>query len=74
MKTASIAALAFVFAESFYSLFSVNFQTFGLDAVIVIKTLASLLVIGLSYINHRGLIIAEKLSNLLTFLMLLALS
>ncbi|MFY7830117.1 MAG: APC family permease [Flectobacillus sp.] len=72
MKTASIAALAFVFAESFYSLFSVNFQTFGLDAVIVIKTLASLLVIGLSYINHRGLIIAEKLSNLLTFLMLLA--
>lgn len=72
MKTASIAALAYVFAESFYSIFARQLQPYSIDAAILIKVIATLLVTCLTYVNYKGLTIAEKLSNSLTFLMFLA--
>jgi APA family basic amino acid/polyamine antiporter len=72
MKTASIAALAYVFAESFYSIFALKLQPYSIEAPILIKAIATLLVASLTYVNFKGLTIAEKLSNSLTFLMFLA--
>ncbi|MEA5141886.1 APC family permease [Arcicella rigui] len=76
MKTASIAALAYIFAQSFNSLvplplieskFSV--LGFALFDNFSIKLLASLLIIILSYVNFRGLSAAEGLSSWLTYIM-----
>lgn len=69
MKSASIAALSYIFSESAYSLF--NFPVFdipgagflGLNAGA--KVIASLLIISLSFINHRGVVFGEKLSRYL---------
>lgn len=72
MKTASIAALAYVFAESFYSIFAKNLPLYFIEASILIKIIATLLVASLTYVNYKGLTIAEKLSNSLTFLMFLS--
>ena len=77
IKTAAIAALAYIFAESFNSiiplpLLSIHFgnnEWFVVDNI-SIKLLASLLIAFLSYINYIGLNHAEKLSRILTFLML----
>ncbi len=76
MKTASIAALAYIFAQSFNSLvpltdFNLSFIIFGVNILdnFSIKMLASSLVIMLSLLNYRGITIAESLSSVLTYLM-----
>jgi APA family basic amino acid/polyamine antiporter len=69
MKSASIAALAYIFSESFHSLFSISVWDipglgfFGLNSGA--KIVASLLIIFLSFINHRGLVFGERLSRYL---------
>lgn len=76
MKTASIAALAYIFAQSFNSLvpltdFNLSFIIFGVNILdnFSVKMLASSLVIMLSLLNYRGITIAESLSSVLTYLM-----
>lgn len=79
LKTAAIAALAYIFSESFNSLFhlpefSFNQASQGSPVIsnFSVKVLASVLIIVLSYINFRGIRHAEKLSRYMTFLMLTA--
>lgn len=79
VKTASIAALAYIFAESFNSIAPLPEWTVSpgkggglvIDNIAV-KLLASLLIIVLSYVNYRGIRHAEKLGNFMTVLMLSA--
>jgi len=79
VKTASIAALAYIFAESFNSIVPLPEWSLlpgkggvpGIDNIAV-KLLASSLIIVLSYINYRGIRHAEKLGNFMTVLMLSA--
>jgi len=77
IKTAAISALAYVFAQSFNSLFPLpiwgsdeSFLGISLFQNLTIKLLATGLIILLTLLNYRGLQFAEKLSNLLTYLML----
>jgi APA family basic amino acid/polyamine antiporter len=77
VKTASIAALAYVFAESFNSIFplpewSVSFGGHFVIDNVAVKLLASVEIIALSYVNYRGLKHAEQLGNFMTVLMLCA--
>ncbi len=71
MKSASISALAYIFAQSFNSLIPLP----QINSSIVffenpsIKLLASILIIALSLLNFRGISFAESLSRVLTFLM-----
>jgi APA family basic amino acid/polyamine antiporter len=76
MKTASIAALAYIFAQSFNSLvplpiFNLSFTIFEVNILdnFSIKILASALVFVLSVLNYRGIKVAESLSSVLTFVM-----
>ena len=66
MKTASIAALAYIFSQSVNSIIPLPNSTLS------IKILASLLIVVLSYINYRGVRKAEKLSRYMTILLLIA--
>ena len=75
LQTAGIAALAYIFAESFNSIIPLpiinsggtgNFLTDNLS----IKLLASLLIIVLSYINYRGIKHADRLASTMTWLLL----
>jgi APA family basic amino acid/polyamine antiporter len=75
LQTAGIAALAYIFAESFNSIMPLpafhtgsNFFADNLS----IKLFASLLIIFLSYVNYRGIKNAEKLTRYMTFLLLAA--
>lgn len=77
IKTAAIAALAYIFSQSLNSLFP--FPELGTDASFMgialfqnlsVKIVASILIILLSLLNYRGLQFAEKLSSVLTYLML----
>ena len=77
IKTSSIAALAYIFAQSLNSLFPlpiINGDTSILGIAIsqglFIKLLASLLIIALTLLNYRGAQFATKLSTVLTYLML----
>ncbi|SKB92272.1 APC family permease [Daejeonella lutea] len=69
MKSASIAALAYIFSESAYSLFNLPVLDLpvlgflGLNAGA--KIIASLLIFFLSFINHRGVVFGERLSRFL---------
>lgn len=69
MKSATIAALAYIFSESFQGLFGI--QTYNLTALgtlgnnLTVKLIASTLIIALSYVNHRGVVFGEKLSRYL---------
>lgn len=79
VKTASIAALAYIFAQSFSSLIplpdvGIHFWVLGKDLLenFSIKLLASLLIVILSYLNFRGLSVAEQLSTWLTYIMFVA--
>lgn len=69
MKSASIAALAYIFSESFHSLFSIpefNVEPLGfLGLNAGAKIIASVLIVFLSFINHRGVIFGERLSRYL---------
>ena len=74
MKSAAIAALAYIFAQSFNSFVPLPqtstdfflFQNYG------VKFLATLLIITLSFLNYRGITFAERLSTLLASLMILS--
>ena len=77
IKTAAISALAYIFAQSFNSVFPLpeygsdyTFLGISLFQNLSIKLLASLLIIVLTLLNYRGVEFAEKLSSILTYLML----
>ena len=79
IKTAAIAALAYIFSQSLNSLFP--FPSFSSDASFLgialfqnlsIKIVASILIILLTLLNYRGVEFAAKLSSFLTYLMLIA--
>jgi APA family basic amino acid/polyamine antiporter len=77
IKTAAIAALAYIFAESFNSLFPLpvigsDIKVLGLSLFqnLSIKLLASFVIILLTLLNYRGVQFAEKLSSILTYSML----
>ena len=79
IKTASIAALAYIFAQSLTSLFplpimgdSISFLGIAITQSLFIKLLASLLIIALTLLNYRGAQFATKLSMVLTYLMLIS--
>ncbi len=77
IKTAAISALAYIFAQSLYSIFplpeigtNASFLSIAFFQNLSIKLLASLLIILLTLLNYRGVNFAEKLSIVLTYLML----
>ena len=77
IKTASIAAMAYIFAQSLNSLFPLSiidggtsFLGIAISQGLFIKLLASLLIIALTLLNYRGAQFATKLSMVLTYLML----
>ena len=77
IKTSSIAALAYIFAQSLNSLFplpiingATSFLGIAISQGLFIKLLASLLIIALTLLNYRGAQFATKLSTVLTYLML----
>ena len=77
IKTAAISALAYIFAQSFNSLIPLpvlgsneNFLGIPLLQNLSIKLLASVLILLLTLLNYRGVQFAEKLSSVLTYLML----
>ncbi|WP_435354788.1 APC family permease [Emticicia sp. SJ17W-69] len=79
IKTASIAALAYIFAQSFNSLIplpeiNINCTFLGIHIFdnFSIKLLASCLVIVLSLLNFRGITAAESLSKVLTYVIFAA--
>jgi APA family basic amino acid/polyamine antiporter len=81
IKTASISALAYIFAQSLNSLFplpvidsDVPFLGLHLFENLSIKLLASLLIVLLTLLNYRGVQFAEKLSSILTYAMLIAIA
>ena len=81
IKTAAISALAYIFAESLNSLFPLpitgsNEMFLGIAIFhnLSIKILASGLIILLTLLNYRGVQFAEKLSSVLTYLMLIGIT
>jgi APA family basic amino acid/polyamine antiporter len=77
IKTSSIAALAYIFAQSLTSLFplpilgdSTSFLGIAISQALFIKVVASSLIIALTLLNYRGAQFATKLSTVLTYLML----
>lgn len=79
IKTASIAALAYIFAQSFNSLIplpeiNIDYSFWGIHIFdnFSIKLLASSLVIVLSFLNFRGITAAESLSKVLTYVIFIA--
>jgi len=77
IKTSSIAALAYIFAQSLNSLFPLpiinganSFLGIAISQGLFIKLLASLLIIALTLLNYRGAQFATKLSTVLTYLLL----
>jgi APA family basic amino acid/polyamine antiporter len=77
IKTAAISALAYIFAQSLNSLIPLptlgsdeSFMGIALFQNLSIKLLASMLILLLTLLNYRGVHFAEKLSSLLTYLML----
>lgn len=79
IKTAAISALAYIFSQSFNSLFPLpvignddwSFLGIHLFQNLSVKILASFLIILLTLLNYRGVKFAEKLSSILTYTMLL---
>jgi len=67
MKSATIAALSYIFAESFNTLLPLPDLAFSAPGSIghnvSIKIIATFLIFILSYINHRGVVLGEKLSR-----------
>jgi len=76
LKTAAIAALAYIFSESFNSIVPLPIWSLNVGGFIIenisVKLLASFLIILLSFINYRGIKHAEKLSRIMTIVMLIA--
>lgn len=69
MRSATIAALAYIFSESFNVLVELPALSFSMLGTVgenaSIKLLATTLIILLSFINHRGVVFGEKLSRFL---------
>jgi len=81
IKTASISALAYIFAQSLNSLFPLpvldsdaTFLGLHLFENLSIKIFAALLILLLTLLNYRGVQFAEKLSSVLTYAMLIAIA
>ncbi|MFY8166090.1 MAG: APC family permease, partial [Sediminibacterium sp.] len=81
IKTAAIAALAYIFAQSFNSLIplpvtgtNASFMGIAPFQNLSIKLLASGLIILLTLLNYRGVQFAENLSNFLTYVMLIGIA
>jgi APA family basic amino acid/polyamine antiporter len=81
IKTASISALAYIFAQSLNSLFPLpvldsdaSFLGLHLFENLSIKLFAALLILLLTLLNYRGVQFAEKLSSVLTYAMLIAIA
>jgi APA family basic amino acid/polyamine antiporter len=81
IKTASISALAYIFAQSLNSLYPLpvidsdtTFLGLHLFENLSIKLLASFLILLLTLLNYRGVQFAEKLSSILTYAMLIAIA
>lgn len=81
IRSASIAAIAYVFAESLNHLIhlpSIGNSDFNLMGVIrpfdnlTVKLIAMALLIGLTYLNYKGLRLGEKVSRGLTFTLVTA--
>ncbi len=68
MKTAAIAALAHIFGQSFCSLWGVG----PAEAALMVKLVATGLILLLTWVNYRGVPFAEGVSRLLTYLMFLS--
>jgi basic amino acid/polyamine antiporter, APA family len=66
LKTAGIAALAYVFAQSVHSVWALPNLDHWIDNFSV-KMLASALLVVLTFVNIRGVVWAEKLSTSLTY-------
>ena len=78
-KTAAISALAYIFAQSFNSIFPLpewgstkSFLGISLFENLSIKLMAALLIVLLTMLNYRGVKFAERLSRVLTYSMLFA--
>ena len=78
IKTASIAALAYIFAQYLTSLFplpivgdSISFLGISITQALFIKLVASFLIIALTLLNYRGAQFATQLCTFLTYLMLI---
>jgi len=78
-KTAAISALAYIFAQSFNSIFPLplwgsnqSFLGISLFENLSIKLMAALLIVLLTILNYRGVKFAERLSRVLTYTMLFA--
>ena len=69
IKTASIAALAYIFAQSLISLFPS-----ASNAAFFVKLVASILILVLTLLNYRGAQFASKLSAVLSYLMLICIA
>ena len=65
LRTAAIAALSYIFAESLMGLLPAA----GIGYTLSVKLVASLLIVVLSFLNYRGVVFAAGLSKILTFLM-----
>lgn len=77
IKTAAISALAYIFAQSLNTLLplpeigsNASFMGIALFQNLSIKLLASVLILLLTLLNYRGVQFAERLSSILTYLML----
>ncbi len=68
MKTATIAAQAYVFGQSLVGLFGLEESEVGL----AVKGAATGLIVVLSFLNYRGLALAEGITRVLTVLMFVA--
>src|SRR5690606_21079492 len=72
MRSATIAALSFVFSQSLYALLpEASVSAWG-DASIVVKVIATLLIIVLSSINFRGVKFGASLSRFMIISIVLA--
>jgi APA family basic amino acid/polyamine antiporter len=70
IKTAAISALAYIFSQSLFSLFDMSFLGFQ-DIDMAIKCVAGILILLLTWLNVRGVHLAEGFSSYLTYAMLL---
>jgi APA family basic amino acid/polyamine antiporter len=77
VQTAGMAALAYIFAESFNSVLPVSIASvkesnplFFLLNNFSVKLIATLLIVFLTYANYRGVKHAEKLNRIMTYLLL----
>lgn len=72
MRSATIAALAFVFSQSVYALLPESVTGNWGEATVVVKIIASLLVVLLSAVNYRGVLFGASLSRVFILGILLA--